>query len=60
MNNLSVQNGTECGMHYCKKTFDISGRQIVNNFKCNQKKFSTSDMWNIERNKKQFAIRSGM
>jgi hypothetical protein len=41
---------------FCTATFIISVEEIVNAYKCNQKQFSTSDIWNIQKQKRQLAI----
>ena len=57
-NNQTENNAAQCCVDYCRTSFDVEGQEVVNNYKCNQKQFSTSDMWNIQRNIKQSAIRS--
>ena len=44
----------------CTTTFSASGEEIVNTYKCNQKQFSPSDIWNIQKQKRQFAIGSNI
>jgi hypothetical protein len=45
---------------YCKKTFNTLGEQVVNSYRCNQKQFSTSDMWSIQKQRRQTTIGPGI
>jgi len=58
VNNQTENNVSQSGTHYCNTSFNVEGKEVVNNYKCNQKQFSTSDMWNIQKNSKQSGIRS--
>jgi hypothetical protein len=51
-------NGSNCCVDDCKETFTVAGQQVVNNFKCNQKQFSVSDLWYIQKNKRELSIRT--
>jgi hypothetical protein len=48
------------GVDYCKRTFNAPGHQVVNSYKCNQKQFSSSDMWSIQRQRRQITIGPGI
>ena len=48
------------GVDYCKRTFNASGQQVVNSYKCNQEKLTTSDIWNIQKQKRQITIGPGI
>lgn len=53
--NIQTKNSeAQCCVDYCETTFEGSGQQVVNSYKCNQKHFSASDMWNIQRNKRDY------
>ncbi len=60
MNNYDqpVNTGTQCFVNYCKTSYDVSGQQVENNYKCHQQSFSTSDMWQISRSKKPVSLRT--
>ena len=63
MNNYDSQpvyTGTQCFVNYCKTSYNVAGREVENNYKCNQQAFSASDMWRISRNKKPVSIRTGI
>jgi hypothetical protein len=55
-NNQTVQNDGQCCIDYCKTSFNVSGQEVVNNYKCNQRQFSASDMWSIQKQRRQFAV----
>lgn len=43
---------------FCSTSFEVQGQELVNNYKCNEKKFSSSDMWNIQKKRREFARRT--
>ena len=45
---------------HCKRTFNASGQQVVNAYKCNQGKLTTADIWNIQRQRRQITIGPGI
>ena len=53
-------NDLQYGISHCKKTFISSGEPVVNSYKCNQKQFATSDMWGIQKQRKQITIGQGI
>jgi len=60
MNINNVQNRSN-GEHpgYCRATYKENDQKIENNYRCNQT-FSTSNLWNIRRNKREFVISAGI
>ena len=48
------------GVGYCRRTFNAPGQQVVNSYKCNQKQFSASDMWSIQKQRRQITIGQGI
>ena len=42
------------GVDYCKRTFKTPGQQVVNAYKCNQGKLTTANIWNIQKQKREF------
>jgi hypothetical protein len=53
-NNETINNETQCCIDYCKTSFIIAEQEVVNMYKCNQKQLSSSEVWNIQRQKKYF------
>jgi hypothetical protein len=53
-------NDLQYGISHCKKTFNSSGEPVVNSYKCNQKQFSASDMWSIQKQRMQITIGQGI
>ena len=53
-NNETFSNEAQCCIDYCKTSFTADDQKIVNSYKCNQKKLSSSDMWNIQKQKRYF------
>lgn len=58
--NQPAQNETSEGVDYCLQKFEGSANEVVNLYKCNQRQFSTSDSWSIQKSKKQTSIRSAL
>ncbi|MGZ3923219.1 MAG: hypothetical protein ACXVLT_07375 [Flavisolibacter sp.] len=57
MNTINIEtpgNDSQCCIDYCKNAFSTSSEEVVNSYKCNQKKLSSSDMWNIQKQKRFF------
>jgi len=63
MNTASMQtknNDVQYAVSHCKKTFNTAGEPVINSYKCNQKQFSASDMWNIQKQRREITIGAGM
>ena len=43
---------------FCSKNFVGEGSIVVNSYKCNARKLTTSDIWSIRNNQRQFTIAS--
>jgi hypothetical protein len=56
--NQTAQNEPQCCIDYCRTSFNVSGQELVNNYKCDRQPFSTSDLWRIRRKKKEVSIRT--
>ena len=54
-NNQTVQNEKECCID-CKTSFTVAGGELVNNYKCHQKEFTSSDLWSIQKQRRQFTV----
>lgn len=54
--NINNQNPSEskCCLDYCSKTFIVEEQEIINSYKCSDKKISSADIWNIQKNKRYF------
>jgi hypothetical protein len=48
------QAGDKKGQMYCTTTFEGPGVQIQNSYLCDQPRFTSSDAWNLQKQKKQF------
>jgi hypothetical protein len=61
---MNIHNNEPANNHanvdYCEKSFNVSGQEIVNSYRCSQKPFSVADMWNIQKQRKQFTIGSSI
>jgi hypothetical protein len=53
-------NEAQCCQDYCQMTYNVADQQVVNNYKCNQQRFSYSDLWSIRRKARQFSIRTNL
>jgi hypothetical protein len=55
------QTGTmesKSGIDFCSDNFEVAGQRVVNNYKCNDKKFSSPDLWNIQKSRREFTRRT--
>ncbi|HJW15508.1 MAG TPA: hypothetical protein VJ499_00215 [Flavisolibacter sp.] len=59
-NKQTAQNEPQCCIDYCRTIINMSGQEVVNNYKCDQQPFSTSDLWRIRRKKKEVSIRTSI
>lgn len=59
-NYQQVSNEAQCCIDYCKTSFSIAGKEVVNNYKCNQRPFSVPDLWSISRKKKDVHIKTSI
>lgn len=48
----------KCCIDFCSTNFEVSGEQLVNNYKCNEKKLSSPDLWNIQKSRREFTRRT--
>ncbi len=46
----------QCCTDFCTKTFNTPNGEIVNAYKCSRKEFSASDIWNIQKQRRQFTV----
>ena len=61
MNTISDQtalNEEQCCIDSCTKTYVTEETTIVNAYKCDSKALVTSDVWNIQKQRRQQTIRS--
>lgn len=53
-NDQTVTNKAQCCVDFCKTSFKVADQEVVNSYRCDQKPFTTSDMWYIQKSKKWF------
>lgn len=46
------------GVDFCSTSFEVGGQQLINNYKCNEKKLSSPDLWNIQKSRREFTRRT--
>ncbi len=46
----------QCCVDYCQTSFSVDGKEMVNNYKCGQESFTSSQMWSLEKNRQTPAI----
>lgn len=46
------------GIDFCSTNFEVGGEQVVNNYKCGDKKLSSPDLWNIQKSRREFTGRT--
>lgn len=59
-NNQLQNNEPQCCVDYCENSFQVDGKEVVNTYKCNQKRFSIFDMWKVKKDKREFVRKSGL
>lgn len=57
-NGKTANNESHHGAELCQSSFGNLDHEVVNSHKCNQRPFSTSDLWNIQKQKKKFTVGS--
>ena len=58
-NEINQSEQTRSYMDYCTQNFEGSNGPVINSFKCNGRKLSASNLWNIQNNKRQILMTSG-
>lgn len=56
--NNSQNQSAQCCVDYCTTTFSDNEQTIVNAHKCEGKKLSSSDIWNIQKQRKEVSLRN--
>lgn len=46
------------GIDFCTTNYEVPGQQLNNNYKCGEKKFSSADMWDIQKRRREFTRRT--
>jgi hypothetical protein len=59
-NNQTQSNEQVISIDYCRTSYNVEGLEVINNYRCGQRSFSTSDLWRIRRSNRSFAINSGI
>lgn len=49
---------SKSSIDFCTTIFDVPGQQVINSYKCNEKKFSSADMWDIQKRRREFNRRT--
>jgi hypothetical protein len=49
----NTASNAQCCVDYCQTSFIADGKEAVNNYKCNQGTFTSSDMWSIEKTRQE-------
>lgn len=57
INNSQNQNA-QCCNDYCSTTFNDAQQIVVNSYKCRGKKLSSADVWNLQKQRKEVAVRN--
>ena len=43
---LQTENeNAQCCVDYCSTTYNVTGQEVVNNYRCSQQRFSTANLW---------------
>lgn len=59
-NNQTEPMDAKCCIQFCETKFEVSGQQIVNRYRCENKVFTNADLWNLQKTRKQFMRRAGL
>lgn len=51
-NNQTTNNAAQCCRQSCETNFDVNGEELVNRYKCDQKPFTASDLWSIQKDRR--------
>lgn len=57
-NNQTETKNLKTGSEFCSTSFEAAGEQVVNNYKCNEKKLTASDLWHIQKGRREFTRRT--
>lgn len=58
MSNNSQNQNAQCCVDYCATSFNDGDQTIVNSYKCNSKKISSADVWNLQKQRKEVSLRN--
>lgn len=51
--NQTETSALKSGIDYCASSFEVAGSQVTNSYKCNQRPFSSADLWSIQMKMRQ-------
>lgn len=54
----TANNEAQRGAEFCQASSSNSENEVVNSYKCNQRPFSASELWNIQKQKRKFTVGS--
>jgi hypothetical protein len=57
INKTISENVQEHG-NYCITIFEDGEKPVVNSYKCNSKKISSADIWNVQKQRKDLSVRN--
>ena len=57
-NDQTEQTESKTGKDFCTTNFEKQGEQLTNNYKCGANKFSSADMWAIQKRRRDFNRRT--
>jgi hypothetical protein len=57
-NSFTENHDAQCGIDYCSTTYQVDGREVINNYRCNRKPFSATDLWRLRKMRRDFTTRA--
>ena len=57
-NNQTETMESKSGIDFCTTSFEAAGQPLINNYKCNEKKLTSPDLWNIQKSRREFTRRT--
>jgi len=61
MNNGRSENyDAKCCLDHCRRNYFVEGQEVVNNYRCHQPPFSSTDLWRVRKNKRETTIRTNI
>lgn len=49
---------SKSSVDFCSTNYDAAVEQLVNNYKCNEKKLTSPDLWSIQKSRREFTRRT--
>lgn len=54
------QLSSACCADFCARYFETEETTVVNQYKCNDRKLAVSDLWRIQKQRKQYQVNTGL